>query len=404
MKPARKNHVVPVADHISDPLPHITNETIHELARELDELRKELRAATSEDDLDHLKKIERWGRICSTLGFATAWMGPNLISAALISQGKFTRWTMMAHHITHRGYDKVPGAPARYTSKGFAQGWRRYIDWFDWIIPEAWHEEHNILHHYRLGEADDPDLVELNLDWMREAKSLPEPVKIAAVAVMASIWKAMYYAPNTLKELQVARARRAKDDAFEPTGGIADPKTWSPLDPRGRELWLRSLLPYAAFNFGAIPAMYAPMGPLAVASAQINMILAEIITNLHSFAVIVTNHAGDDLYIFDRPIADRDEFYLRQILGSVNFACGDDLTDFMHGWLNYQIEHHLWPDMTMLQYQKAQPRVKALCKKYGVPYKQESVFTRVRKTVEIMVGRTTQQRWTRPNSQEAAAE
>jgi fatty acid desaturase len=396
MKPARKPHVAPAAatSATSATLDHITSDTIRALARDLDELRREFKAQSGDEDLAHLKKIERWGRTCSALGFATAWMGPNVITASLIALGKSTRWTMMGHHITHRGYDKVPGIPARYTSKEFARGWRRYIDWFDWIVPEAWNEEHNILHHYNLGEGADPDLVELNLDWLREA-NVPHSVKVAFVAVMACIWKWMYYAPNTMKELQIARARRAKDKSFEPTGGIADPATWDPRDPRGRELWLRSLLPYAAFNFVAIPAMYAPLGPLAVISAELNMLMAEVITNLHTFAIIVPNHAGDDLYIFERPIADRDEFYLRQILGSVNFACGDDLTDFLHGWLNYQIEHHLWPDMTMLQYQRMQPRVKAICEKHGIPYVQESVFTRVRKTVDIMVGKATHPRWVR---------
>jgi fatty acid desaturase len=396
MKPARKPHVAPAAAATAAPtLDHISADTIHALARDLDALRKEFKAKTGQADLDHLQKMERWSRTCSALGLATAWMGPNLITASLIALGKSSRWAMLAHHITHRGYDKVPNIPSRYTSKEFAQGWRRYIDWFDWIIPEAWNEEHNILHHYNLGEDKDPDLVELNLDWLRES-DLPEPAKIAFVALMASIWKWMYYAPNTLKELQIARARRAKDDAFVPTEGLADPATWDPRDPRGRELWTRSLLPYAAWNFAAIPAMYAPLGPLAVISAELNMLMAEVLTNLHTFAIIVPNHAGDDLYIFDRPIEDRDEFYLRQILGSVNFACGDDLTDFLHGWLNYQIEHHLWPDMTMLQYQQLQPRVKELCAKHNIPYVQQSVFTRVRKTVDVMVGRATHPRWFRP--------
>jgi fatty acid desaturase len=58
----------------------------------------------------------------------------------------------------------------------------------------------------------------------------------------------------------------------------------------------------------------------------------------------------------------------------------------MHGWLNYQIEHHVWPDMTMLQYQRMQPLVKAVAEKYRVPYVQQSVWTRVVKTVNIMVG------------------
>jgi fatty acid desaturase len=79
------------------------------------------------------------------------------------------------------------------------------------------------------------------------------------------------------------------------------------------------------------------------------------------------------------PSTSANEFFLRQIVGSVNYACGNDRIDFLQGWLNYQIEHHLWPAMPLLQYQRAQPRVREICEKHGVPYKQESIWTRVRK-------------------------
>ena len=89
---------------------------------------------------------------------------------------------------------------------------------------------------------------------------------------------------------------------------------------------------------------------------------------------------------FTTPVANRNEFYVRQIIGSSNYRCGSDLNDFMHGWLNYQIEHHLWPDLSMRQYQQVQPRVKALCEKYDIPYVQESVFTRFVKLWKILLG------------------
>ncbi len=43
----------------------------------------------------------------------------------------------------------------------------------------------------------------------------------------------------------------------------------------------------------------------------------------------------------------------------------------------------------MLQYQKAAPKLKAICEKHGVPYVQENVLERLCKTVDIMVGKTT---------------
>jgi len=60
-----------------------------------------------------------------------------------------------------------------------------------------------------------------------------------------------------------------------------------------------------------------------------------------------------------------DEFYLRAVIGSVNFKTGGDVNDFMHGWLNYQIEHHMFSDMSMLTYQRMAPEMKLLCEKYA---------------------------------------
>ena len=48
---------------------------------------------------------------------------------------------------------------------------------------------------------------------------------------------------------------------------------------------------------------------------------------------------------------------MRAVTSSANFRTGGDLNDFMHGWLNYQVEHHAWPQLSMLSYQKAAPQV-----------------------------------------------
>jgi fatty acid desaturase len=126
----------------------------------------------------------------------------------------------------------------------------------------------------------------------------------------------------------------------------------------------------------------------AVASILVNRLLAEILTNLHSFLVIVPNHAGDDLWRFDRPTTNKGEYFLRQILGSANFRTGG------------QIEHHLWPDLPMAACARAQPRVRALCAQHGVPYVQQSVWRRVWKTMRVMVGQETMLRETRTETPE----
>jgi hypothetical protein len=74
------------------------------------------------------------------------------------------------------------------------------------------------------------------------------------------------------------------------------------------------------------------------------------------------------------------------VASSANFRTGGDLNDFLHGWLNYGAEHHLFPNLSALSYRQAQPLVQALCAKHGVPYTQEPVWARLKKTVDVMCG------------------
>jgi len=354
-----------------------------QLAKDVDAIQRDILSKTNIDDFHHLKKIERWGRICTGLGYATAWIIPNPISAYLISQGNFTRWTTVAHHVLHRGYDKIEGIPKHYTSKGFAKGWRRYLDWLDWMYPAAWDAEHNDIHHYHLGEEVDPDQVEFNMEGLRNS-NIPRWGRYALLAIMAASWKIIYYASSTLTEYRAIEAKKAGGTR----GQISRLDMWNPLKPAGKDLWLSCMLPYSIVQFVVIPLLFLPIGVIAATNVFINVLIAEVFTNLHSFLVIGPNHTGDDVMMFENKAKGKGEFYLRQIVGSVNYRTGTDTVDFLHGWLNYQIEHHLWPEMTVSQYQQAQPLVKALCEKHNIPYIQESVFKRLVKTIDVMVGKT----------------
>ena len=254
------------------------------------------------------------------------------------------------------------------------------MDWLDWMTPEAWRHEHNLLHHCRLNEdPGDPDLVEALVE-----KDRPRPrwVRWLLVAAYSIAWKPLYYGPNTLRLHLNAAARRRDPSAVPVAPG--DPAVFNPFHPYGRQVWLRCWLPYGVWKFAVVPALFLPLGWWAWLSILLNTLLAEALTNFHSFLMIVPNHAGEDLYRFEAPVRNgKGEFYLRQIIGSANYRCGGDANDVLHGWLNYQIEHHVWPDLTLRQYQRARPRLQALCEKYGIPYVQESVFRRFRKMIVI---------------------
>ena len=118
----------------------------------------------------------------------------------------------------------------------------------------------------------------------------------------------------------------------------------------------------------------------------INSACIQVLTAVTSFPRIVTNQAGDAMHRYQDKIQSNAHFQLRQVLGSVNFRPGDDIDGFLHDWLNYQIEHHGFPDLSRLHHQRAQPLVKALCAEHGVTKKQESVWRRLEQTLDIITG------------------
>jgi len=67
------------------------------------------------------------------------------------------------------------------------------------------------------------------------------------------------------------------------------------------------------------------------------------------------------------------DFLRRQVLTSRNIRGGWFL-DFALGGLNYQIEHHLFPNMPRPALRIAQPLVRAHCTSTGVPYTETSLF------------------------------
>ena len=353
-------------------------------AQDIDALRAELKQDIGSKDLAHFKKIEILVWLLAFLGLATAWLGPNPISILALAAASFGRWTIVTHHISHRGYENIPGAPKRYNSKTYARGWRRVVDWLDWVHPDAWHHEHDVLHHYNLGEHGDPDVPQNNSTWMRGSK-LPLPFKYLLILIMSMVWKPLYYAPNTLNSLL---NKQEKTD-FE----YSSLELWSPFKKR---FWLvvwRCWLPYIGFRFGILPALFLIISPEAWLFALINLLIAEVVINMWSYIVIVPNHAGSDIYVFDEHPADRANFYLNQVVGSVDYNCGGNVRDALQGWLNYQVEHHVFPDLPVRQYQLAHKRMREICAKHQVPFVAESIFKRVFKLTQIMAGTATQPVW-----------
>jgi len=387
-------------------------------ASEIRGIEKQVRSEQGERDTAHLHKMVRWTQVCWYLGLVLACASRvSVAGVLLLSTATFVQWTMIGHHVIHGGYSKLDKS-GKYKRGVFAFGnvAKRLHDWSDWMRPEAWDVEHNHLHHYQLGEENDPDLVERNMHSVRSA-DVGLFWKYLIVLFFACTWKWTYYAPNTTKALYKTRKmtefkkRGISPDSAEAQKGLTfsleDGDAYTIFQAvedaaRGRFGGLYEIssvmLPYAVWHFGIMPAMTLAAGFPAETfyNCLTNLLIAEVLTNVHAFLVIAGNHVGDDCYRFSTPVAPKsDEFLLRAVIGSVNFPTGGDVNDMLHGFLNYQIEHHLWSDLSMVSYQKAAPLVREVCAKYGVPYVQQTVWQRVPKTVGCMVGTKSMKLWER---------
>ena len=86
-------------------------------------------------------------------------------------------------------------------------------------------------------------------------------------------------------------------------------------------------------------------------------------------SVFAPNHKG-------MPILEKDnelDFLHQQVLTARNVQ-GSPLADFWYGGLNYQIDHHLFPNMPRNNLKKAQPIVRAFCEEKGISYCQTGVW------------------------------
>jgi fatty acid desaturase len=102
---------------------------------------------------------------------------------------------------------------------------------------------------------------------------------------------------------------------------------------------------------------------------------ANLIRNLWTYMIIFCGHFPQGVYVFDEADVEgetRARWYVRQLLGSANIK-GSRTFHVFAGNLDYQIEHHLFPDMPSNRYQQVAPKVRALCARYGLPYNSASL-------------------------------
>ncbi len=344
--------------------------------REMTDLGVSLRRRKGHRDVRHLLRVEAIGRVCGVIGLLTAWLVPNPLSIFLLAQAMMVQF-IIGHHIGHGGYDHVAGLPLRFHRRRFARGRRRFIDWPEWWNLDDWLYTHNHLHHPKTQTSLDADLMD-----SRYLVSCPRWVRLAYLIFATLTWKFSYYAPRMHRE-------RSLRELATPRTSLYDMRPSDLMNLRDRvvrQLWVRDYLPYVGWRFALPTLIVLPVSEWAAFSMLVNLLLAELVHNAQAFICIRPSHCAADIPLFTREYRDRREFYLQSVLGTINYRVGGDVTDILHGWTNYQVEHHLWPSLTLLQYRLARPEVVAICQRHGVPYREAGVISRYLKTAKLFMG------------------
>jgi len=118
---------------------------------------------------------------------------------------------------------------------------------------------------------------------------------------------------------------------------------------------------HAAVYITGLLLVMSPEKALAFAAIH------QAVWGVHMSCTFAPNHKGMPIVSASEQI----DFLRRQVLTSRNVR-GGVLTDFAMGGLNYQIEHHLFPNMPRGALRHAQPLVRAHCAAVGVSYSETS--------------------------------
>ncbi len=103
--------------------------------------------------------------------------------------------------------------------------------------------------------------------------------------------------------------------------------------------------------------------------AGLFIVVHRALAGFHMGAVFAPNHKG-------MPVLDKETEldYMRQQVLTARDVRPSPLVDYMYGGLNYQIEHHLFPNMPRNRFKEAKVVVKAFCHDRGLPYHETGVW------------------------------
>ena len=340
---------------------HLTTADVESIGKELDDLRREIEVSRGEDDATYIRNVIRLQRGLAAAGrvtlFASLFPPAWLAGTTLLSLAKIIENMEIGHNVIHGQWDWM-NDPEIHSST-----W----EWDMVGTSEDWKHSHNFIHHTFtniVGKDRDVGygLLRVTRDYRWQPKNLAQPVIYALLATLFEYGIALH----DIDVSSVKKGKKTKAAAKEQLGKV------------GRKIRKQVLKDFVIF-----PAL---TGPAFVSTLTANA-TANVVRNLWSNAVIFCGHFPDGAEKFTVAEYENEthaEWYLRQMLGSANFH-GGKLMSFMTGNLNYQIEHHLFPDLPSNRYSDISVRVREICERFEIPYTTGPFLVQYAQTLRTML-------------------
>jgi NADPH-dependent stearoyl-CoA 9-desaturase len=363
-------------DEPDNPLARLTPEQIEELGREFDAIHDEVYAELGDRDARYIRstiKLHRQLVLAARamlLGsrYKPLWLG----GTAALSVAKILENMEIGHNVMHGQWDWMNDPDIN------SQNW----DWDTASPADAWRHSHNYEHHtFTNIRGKDRDL---GYEIMRiDPHQKWHPVYLAqpfynlllmgffewGVAVHdlnhGAIHSGEKSKAQVIKELKAigvkARKQVVKDYIAFPVLSAA----LSAIASGGRV----SSSPGRA-GLGSSSAQRSSASARAFKSTLAANFTANIVRNVWAYSIIFCGHFPDQTYTFSQAEVEnetRGGWYVRQLLGSANID-GSPLFHLLAGNLSFQVEHHLYPDLPSSRYAEIAPRVREICRRYGLPY------------------------------------
>lgn len=231
--------------------------------------------------------------------------------------------------------------------------------------PKNWIYQHNTLHHgFTNIEGHDED-IEPPAGLMRFSPHKPRK-KIHAYQ---HIYAWFFYSLMTVSWIitkDFVRLKRYRDNKAP----IFNRKSYGQM--------MIDLIISKVFYYAVFLALPIVLIPVAWYWVFVGFLLMHMVAGLILSTVFQTAHVMPDS---EYPMPDEsgnmeNNWAVHQMLTTSDFSPRSRLLSWMIGGLNYQIEHHLFPNISHVHYKNIAPIVRETAEKHGIPYNVQPSFAK----------------------------